>query len=93
MPFCAEPIIAATSALFLGPTAVHPIKDTCFKSSIESGPESSKPEVPPAMAALVATLVCYYSSMPDHDAVTHVQDIGWRRYWRGSAWHPKVTEG
>ncbi|KAH9832259.1 uncharacterized protein C8Q71DRAFT_861158 [Rhodofomes roseus] len=55
LPFCAEPIINLTNILFLGPKAVCPIKDSVFTSSIKTGPESEKREIPQAMAALLAT--------------------------------------
>ncbi|KAH9830636.1 uncharacterized protein C8Q71DRAFT_727379 [Rhodofomes roseus] len=56
LPFCAEPIINLASILFLGPKAVRPLEDSAFTSSINTGAEAEKREIPQVMAALLATI-------------------------------------
>ncbi|TFY63412.1 hypothetical protein EVJ58_g3281 [Rhodofomes roseus] len=74
LPFCAETIIKLASILFLGPQAVRPLEDTCFTSSIKTGPESEQREIPPAMAALLATLAGAAIGEGLHGLRDHLKD-------------------
>ncbi|TFY50566.1 hypothetical protein EVJ58_g10994, partial [Rhodofomes roseus] len=74
LPFCAETIIKLASILFLGPQAVRPLEDSCFTSSIKTGPESEQREIPPAMAALLATLAGAAIGEGLHGLRDHLKD-------------------